>query len=66
MSSEQLDSRPRWTLRVDLTGGNFPGGRRVIVDGDWAATPARIREMAAEHYDVPLSQVGWPRERCCS
>jgi hypothetical protein len=50
---------PTWSLLVDLRGGNFPGAQRVIVTGDWDATPARIREMAAEHYGVPLSQVGY-------
>lgn len=59
----QSEAKPRWTLIVDLTGGNFPGARSVLVAGDWDATPDRIRTMAATYYDVPLSQVKRPVER---
>jgi hypothetical protein len=56
------DRSPRWTLLVTLVGGNFPGARSVLVSGDWDATPDRIREMAAEHFGVPLWKVAWPKE----
>jgi hypothetical protein len=50
-------------LDVDLTGSKMgPLYRSVVltVETDW--TDGRLRYEAARHYEVPLNQVGQPRE----
>lgn len=52
-------------LHVDLTGSTAPtlgeGWHAVTLFGEWDDVPAgRLRAMAAEHYQVPVEQVGHP------
>lgn len=52
-----------WSLGVDLTGSRLgPVFRRVelVLDDDPTWPPHRMRHAAAEHYGVPLEQVGTP------
>lgn len=52
-------------LHVDLTGSTAPflgdGWKAVTVTGDWDNVPhGRLRDMAAEHFQVPVAQIGHP------
>ena len=55
--------RSYFIFDVDLTGsrlGPAYHSGRLVVDGT-ECTPARMRSMWAEHYEISLEQVGEPR-----
>ena len=56
----QSVARREVVVVVDLTGSNFPEASRVECVCEWAADrdPLELRRLAAEHYAVPLDQVG--------
>ena len=51
-----------YVMDFDLTGSRFGPGwlsGRAVVDGT-GHTPDELREMCAEHYEIPVEQVGQP------
>jgi hypothetical protein len=60
---EKPKTQRKWRLRIDLTGSNAgPAFKAVTVRGVMpiGMDPERLRELAAEHYAVPVAQVGKP------